>query len=93
LLLGSSVGKLHEMGLEKEWGDNVEHVLDMIHMLLEILQALDLSTLEMFLVGIPMVFNVVILSPHCYFRQANVLGMLNISGHVNIIFIIAMPIP
>jgi len=52
-----------------------DHVLDMIHLLLEILQALQSSTLEMFLVSIPMVFNVVILSPHGYFGQANVLGM------------------
>lgn len=52
-----------------------DHVLDMIHFLLEILQALQPSTLEMFLVSIPMVFNVVILSPHGYFGQANVLGM------------------
>jgi len=51
------------------------HVLDMIHLLLEILQALQPSTLEMFLVSIPMVFNVVILSPHGYFGQENVLGM------------------
>ena len=47
----------------------------MIHLLLEILQALQPSTLEMFLVSIPMVFNVVILSPHGYFGQENVLGM------------------
>jgi len=29
--------KLQEMGLEKGWGDNAEHVLDMIHLLLETL--------------------------------------------------------
>lgn len=51
--------------------------LDMLHLLLEILEAPDQSSLEMFLVGIPMVFNVVILSPHGNFVQANVLGMLN----------------
>jgi len=54
-----------------------DHVLDMIHLLLEILQALQPSTLEMFLVSIHMVSNVVILSPHGYFGQANVLGKHN----------------
>ena len=65
------------MWLEKGWGDNVERVLDMIHSLLGILQAPEPSNLEMFLVGIPMVFNVVILSPHGYFGKENVLGMLD----------------
>jgi len=74
--------KLQEMGLEKGWGDNAEHVLDMIHLLLETLQAPDPSTLETFLGRIPMVFNVVILSPHGYFGQANVLGMPDTGGQV-----------
>ena len=43
---------------------------------LEITQTPKSSTLEMFLVGIPMVFNVVIISPHgYYFGQANALGI------------------
>jgi len=74
--------RLQEMGLEKGWGDNAEHVLDMIHLLLEILQAPDPSTLETFLGRIPMVFHVVILSPHGYFGQANVLGMPDTGGQV-----------
>lgn len=63
------------MWLEKECGDNVDHVLDMIHLMLEILQELESSTLEMFLVGVPMVFNIVILSTDGYFVKANVLEM------------------
>ena len=59
--------EFQEMGLEKGWGDNAEHVLDMIHLLLENLQAP-----EKFLGRIPMVFNVVIFSPHGYFGQAGV---------------------
>jgi sucrose synthase len=54
----------------------------MIHLLLEILQGPEPSTLETFLVGIPMVFNVVILSPHGYFGKENVLGMRDTGGHV-----------
>ncbi|THU70226.1 hypothetical protein C4D60_Mb08t22780 [Musa balbisiana] len=74
--------KLQEMGLEKGWGDTAQHVLEMIHLLLDILQAPDPSTLEMFLGRIPMVFNVVILSPHGYFGQANVLGLPDTGGQV-----------
>ena len=84
------MGRLQEMGLEKGWGDNVEHVSDMIHFLLEILQAPDPSTLEMFLGRIPMVFNVVILSPHGYFGQANVLGMPDTGGQVHGLLTIAI---
>uniref|UniRef100_A0A0D6R3M8 Sucrose synthase n=1 Tax=Araucaria cunninghamii TaxID=56994 RepID=A0A0D6R3M8_ARACU len=74
--------KFQEMGLEKGWGNNAERVLDMIHLLLENLQAPDPSTLEKFLGRIPMVFNVVILSPHGYFGQVNVLGMPDTGGQI-----------
>ena len=84
------MGRLQEMGLEKGWGDNVEHVSDMIHLLLDILQAPDPSTLEMFLGRIPMVFNVVILSPHGYFGQANVLGMPDTGEQVHGLLTIAI---
>eukprot|EP00252_Welwitschia_mirabilis_P026173 TRINITY_DN845_c0_g1_i1.p1 TRINITY_DN845_c0_g1~~TRINITY_DN845_c0_g1_i1.p1 ORF type:complete len:646 (-),score=94.98 TRINITY_DN845_c0_g1_i1:204-2141(-) len=74
--------KLQEIGLERGWGNNAERVLDSIHLLLEILQAPDPSTLETFLGRVPMVFNVVILSPHGYFGQANVLGMPDTGGQI-----------
>ncbi|CAL9133379.1 hypothetical protein MUK42_16606 [Musa troglodytarum] len=74
--------KLQELGLEKGWGDTAQHVLEMIHLLLDILQAPDPSTLETFLGRIPMVFNVVILSPHGYFGQANVLGLPDTGGQI-----------
>jgi len=70
------------MGLEKGWGDTAQHVLEMIHLLLDILQAPDPSTLEMFLGRIPMIFNVVIVSPHGFFGQANVLGLPDTGGQV-----------
>ncbi|CAN6470266.1 unnamed protein product [Victoria cruziana] len=74
--------KFQELGLERGWGDNAEHVKEMIHLLLDILQAPDPSTLEKFLGKIPMVFNVVILSPHGYFGQANVLGLPDTGGQI-----------
>ncbi|GMP56946.1 hypothetical protein CsSME_00021234 [Camellia sinensis var. sinensis] len=73
---------LQGMGFEKGWGDTAQRVSEMVHLLLEILQAPDPSSLETFLGRIPMVFNVVILSPHGYFGQANVLGLPDTGGQV-----------
>ncbi|XP_043719279.1 sucrose synthase-like [Telopea speciosissima] len=71
-----------EIGLEKGWGDTAKRVLEMIHLLLDLLEAPDPCTLETFLGRIPMVFNVVILSPHGYFAQSNVLGYPDTGGQV-----------
>ncbi|EYU25805.1 hypothetical protein MIMGU_mgv1a001207mg [Erythranthe guttata] len=74
--------KFQEIGLERGWGDTASRVSEMISMLLDILEAPDSSTLEKFLGKIPMVFNVVILSPHGYFAQENVLGYPDTGGQV-----------
>lgn len=60
----------------------------MMHLLLDILQAPDPSTLETFLGRVPMVFNVVILSPHGFFGQANVLGLPDTGGQVFVIIML-----
>ncbi|XVE73356.1 hypothetical protein DITRI_Ditri11bG0111400 [Diplodiscus trichospermus] len=73
---------LQAMGFERGWGDTAARVLEMMHLLLDILQAPDPNTLETFLGRVPMVFNVVILSPHGYFGQANVLGLPDTGGQV-----------
>ena len=78
--------RLQGLGFERGWGDTAERVLEMMHLLLDILNAPDPSTLEKFLGRIPMVFDVVILSPHGYFGQANVLGLPDTGGQVFIIF-------
>ncbi|CAA2979855.1 sucrose synthase [Olea europaea subsp. europaea] len=74
--------KFQEIGLERGWGDKAERVSEMISMLLDLLEAPDSCTLENFLGKIPMVFNVVILSPHGYFAQENVLGYPDTGGQV-----------
>ncbi|KAF3592229.1 hypothetical protein DY000_02025781 [Brassica cretica] len=74
--------ELQGMGFERGWGDTAQKVSEMVHLLLDILQAPDPSVLETFLGRIPMVFNVVILSPHGYFGQANVLGLPDTGGQV-----------
>ncbi|GMN62372.1 hypothetical protein TIFTF001_031448 [Ficus carica] len=87
--------ELQGMGFERGWGDSAQRVSEMVHLLLEILQAPDPSTLETFLGRIPMVFNVVIVSPHGYFGQANVLGLPDTGGqydsalvHFEIVYIL-----
>ncbi|KAL6507679.1 SAGA histone acetylase and TREX-2 complexes component [Orobanche gracilis] len=74
--------KFQEIGLERGWGDNAGRVSEMISMLLDLLEAPDSCTLEKFLGRVPMVFNVVILSPHGYFAQENVLGYPDTGGQV-----------
>ncbi|KAK1385622.1 Sucrose synthase [Heracleum sosnowskyi] len=73
---------LKGMGFEKGWGNTAHRVSETVHLLLDILQAPDAATLEKFLGMIPMVFNIVILSPHGYFGQANVLGLPDTGGQV-----------
>ncbi|KMZ63947.1 Sucrose synthase [Zostera marina] len=74
--------KFEVLGFERGWGDTAKRVLDNLHMLLDLLEAPDPYTFEKFLSIIPMVFNVVILSPHGYFAQANVLGYPDTGGQV-----------
>lgn len=76
--------RFQELGFEKGWGDTAKRVLDTMLMLLDLLEAPDPCTLEKFLGTIPMVFNVVIMSPHGYFAQANVLGYPDTGGQVQI---------
>lgn len=75
--------KFQEIGLERGWGDNAKHVLEMIQLLLDLLQAPEASILERFLGKIPRVFNVVIFTPHGYFAQNNVLGYPDTGGQVS----------
>ncbi|OWM74348.1 sucrose synthase [Punica granatum] len=74
--------KFQEIGFERGWGNTAERVLEMIRLLLDLLEAPDPCTLEKFLGRIPMVFNVVIMSPHGYFAQDNVLGYPDTGGQV-----------
>ncbi|KAH7421484.1 hypothetical protein KP509_13G059900 [Ceratopteris richardii] len=74
--------RLQELGLERGWGDTAERVLQMVRLLLDLLQAPHPAALESFLAKIPMVFNVVIMSPHGYFGQTNVLGLPDTGGQI-----------
>jgi sucrose synthase len=74
--------QFQEIGLERGWGDTAGRVLEMIQLLLDLLEAPDPCTLSTFLSKVPMVFNVVILTPHGYFAQDDVLGYPDTGGQV-----------
>jgi sucrose synthase len=74
--------KLNELGFEAGWGRDVARMLDTFNLLSDILEAPSPKNLELFLSRIPMIFSVVILSPHGYFGQSNVLGLPDTGGQV-----------
>ncbi len=73
---------LREYGLEPGWGRDAARMRDTLHLLSEILEAPDPNNLEKFLARIPMIFDIVILTPHGYFGQSNVLGKPDTGGQV-----------
>jgi len=74
--------RMSEFGFECGWGKNAERALDTLHLLSDILEAPGPQILEKFLARIPMIFSIVILTPHGYFGQSNVLGMPDTGGQV-----------
>ncbi len=73
---------LQILGLEIGWGRDAERMRETIALLSDILEAPSPAALEQFLSRVPMIFNMVILSPHGYFGQANVLGLPDTGGQV-----------
>ncbi|HLA75429.1 MAG TPA: sucrose synthase [Gammaproteobacteria bacterium] len=73
---------LQYLGFEPGWGHSVERMRDTMSLLSDILEAPEPSSLEYFLARIPMIFKLVILSPHGYFGQAKVLGLPDTGGQV-----------
>ena len=73
---------LQSLGFETGWGATVARIRDTMSLLTDILEAPDPGNLERFLSRIPMIFNLVILSPHGYFAQDNVLGLPDTGGQV-----------
>ncbi len=74
--------ELNAIGLEVGWGATVARIRKTLDLLSEIIDAPDPSDIEDFLGRIPMIFNVVIFSPHGFFGQSNVLGLPDTGGQV-----------
>jgi len=73
---------LQSLGLEQGWGRTAKDMREMLSLLMDIMEAPEPGNLERFLTHIPMIFNIVVLSPHGYFGQANVLGLPDTGGQV-----------
>ena len=73
---------LRRLGFEPGWGDRVGRIRETMRLLLDLLEAPSPDTLEAFVGRVPMIFSVVILSPHGYFGQDKVLGRPDTGGQV-----------
>ncbi|MCW8840435.1 MAG: sucrose synthase, partial [Gammaproteobacteria bacterium] len=60
---------LQQLGFEAGWGRNAERMRETLLLLSDVLEAPAPDTLETFLGRIPMIYRIVILSPHGYFGQ------------------------
>jgi len=75
-------GDLSELGFEPGWGRKREQIGEGFIRLANLLEAPDYQNLEQFISDVPMIFNIVVLSPHGYFGQENVLGLPDTGGQV-----------
>ncbi len=74
--------ELRTLGFEPGWGKDVRRMRETMQLLLDILEAPSPDNLERFLARIPMIFSIVILSPHGWFGQSDVLGRPDTGGQV-----------
>ena len=74
--------KLKAMGFLEGWGNTAERILETMNLLQDILEQPNEETLAEFLSRIPMVSKVVLISPHGWFGQKNVLGRPDTGGQV-----------
>ncbi len=73
---------LQEIGFEPGLGNTAAKIIQNLEELRELMQTPDHELLKSFLSKIPMVFNIVTVSPHGYFGQQGVLGKPDTGGQV-----------
>ena len=73
---------LGRLGFEPGWGDTAARAGETMGMLVDILEAPSPTVLEAFLARMPMISRLLIVSPHGYFGQDNVLGRPDTGGQV-----------
>ncbi|GJD16504.1 sucrose synthase [Rivularia sp. IAM M-261] len=74
--------ELQTMGFEPGWGNTAARVLETLNILDDLIDSPAPQTLESFISRIPMIFNVVLVSPHGWFGQEGVLGRPDTGGQV-----------
>ena len=73
---------LGRLGFEPGWGATATRASETLGMLVDILEAPSPTVLEAFLARIPMISRLLIVSPHGFFGQDNVLGRPDTGGQV-----------
>jgi sucrose synthase len=74
--------QLQIMGFEPGWGNTAGRVLETLNILDELLDSPAPQILEDFISRIPMIFRIVLVSPHGWFGQEGVLGRPDTGGQV-----------
>ncbi len=74
--------ELQEMGFEPGWGNTAGRVQETLEILDELIDSPDDEVLGAFISRIPMIFRIVLVSPHGYFGQEGVLGRPDTGGQV-----------
>jgi len=74
--------ELQELGFETGLGKTAGEILNSLHQLDSLLTSPDHIALKEFLSKVPMIFNILVLSPHGYFGQEGVLGKPDTGGQV-----------
>ncbi|MCM0590372.1 MAG: sucrose synthase [Gloeotrichia echinulata IR180] len=74
--------QLQAMGFEPGWGNTAFRVQETLNILDELIDSPDPQTLEAFISRIPMIFKIVLVSPHGWFGQEGVLGRPDTGGQV-----------
>ncbi len=75
-------GDFAKLGFAPGWGNNAARAAETMNLLMDILEAPSPASLESLLARIPMISRILIVSPHGYFGQANVLGLPDTGGQV-----------
>lgn len=73
---------LQMMGFEPGWGNTATRVRETLEILDELIDSPDPQTLEAFISRIPMIFKILLVSPHGWFGQEGVLGRPDTGGQV-----------
>lgn len=74
--------ELQDLGFEPGWGNTAKRVQDTLEILDQLIDSPDHQVLEAFISRIPMIFRIVLVSPHGWFGQEGVLGRPDTGGQV-----------
>lgn len=74
--------ELQNLGFEPGWGNTAQRVRETLEILDQLIDSPDHQALEAFISRIPMIFRVVLVSPHGWFGQEGVLGRPDTGGQV-----------